>query len=258
MPVVAMSASSPCSLLRPPLCPPADACVAALAVALPQLATLNLQGCSRLGDDAIGHLVTMPHLRWAGLLLGRCWAGCPRKEAAAWPVVHAILCSRRWCPSEAAPCLHVQAHPAARGRHRCLHVHASRDARWAAAAATAAALLNPACSLCCMSAVPAAHLGPLGVLAVRPHRPHLQGRAAGRGMPSQQGLHTHPPPVLLPLACSPGASCAARLPPRHHCRHLRAAAAAQPEARCHLQVPAHQPRKLGRPEGRAGAGAARS
>lgn len=47
----------------------ADYCVAALAAALPQLATLNLQGCSRLGDDAIGHLATMPHLRWAAAVL---------------------------------------------------------------------------------------------------------------------------------------------------------------------------------------------
>lgn len=46
-----------------PGAPPADDCLAALAAALPQLATLNLQGCSGLGDEAISHLVNMPHLR---------------------------------------------------------------------------------------------------------------------------------------------------------------------------------------------------
>lgn len=46
-----------------PGAPPADDCLAALAAALPQLATLNLQGCSGLGDEAISHLINMPHLR---------------------------------------------------------------------------------------------------------------------------------------------------------------------------------------------------
>lgn len=40
-----------------------DECLAALAAAAPQLGTLNLQGCSRLGDDGVAHLVAMPRLR---------------------------------------------------------------------------------------------------------------------------------------------------------------------------------------------------
>lgn len=40
-----------------------DECLGVLAAAVPQLATLNLQGCSRLGDDGVAHLATMPTLR---------------------------------------------------------------------------------------------------------------------------------------------------------------------------------------------------
>lgn len=39
-----------------------DECLAALAAALPQLATLNLQGC-RVGDDGVAHLAALPRLR---------------------------------------------------------------------------------------------------------------------------------------------------------------------------------------------------
>jgi hypothetical protein len=41
----------------------ADECLAALAAAAPHLATLNLQGCRRLGDDGIAHLAALPALR---------------------------------------------------------------------------------------------------------------------------------------------------------------------------------------------------
>ena len=41
----------------------ADACLATLPAALPRLATLNLQGCSRVGDAGITHLRTLPDLR---------------------------------------------------------------------------------------------------------------------------------------------------------------------------------------------------
>ena len=62
-------------------------------------------------------------------------------------------------------------------------------------------------------------------------------------------LSRPPSPRAPPPACSPGAGGAARLPPRHHSRHLCAAAAAQPEAGGHFQVPPDQPGELGRPQG---------
>lgn len=46
-----------------PRLPPADECLAALAAAVPQLATLNLQGCKGLGDDGVAHLGALPCLR---------------------------------------------------------------------------------------------------------------------------------------------------------------------------------------------------
>ncbi len=63
-------------------CPPADDCLAALAAALPQLATLNLQGCSGLGDEAISHLVNMPNLRRAAE--GPTWVGASAWVAGSW------------------------------------------------------------------------------------------------------------------------------------------------------------------------------
>ncbi len=64
--------------------------------------------------------------------------------------------------------------------------------------------------------------------------------------------HYRLPSFLLHVLCSPGASGAAGLPPRQHCRHLCAAAAAWAEARGAFQVPANQPGELGRPSPQGG------
>lgn len=76
--------------------PAADDCLAALAAALPQLATLNLQGCSGLGDEAISHLVNMPNLRRAAE--GRMWVG-----ASAWVAAAGLLAATasHVCPCQA-------------------------------------------------------------------------------------------------------------------------------------------------------------
>jgi hypothetical protein len=43
--------------------PPADECLAVLAAAVPRLATLNLQGCLRVGDAGVAALGALPALR---------------------------------------------------------------------------------------------------------------------------------------------------------------------------------------------------
>jgi hypothetical protein len=72
----------------------------ALAVALPRLATLNFQGCSRLGDAGVARLAALPQLRHVLLPAGvtdaamQALAEMPG-EAPGWP---AHLCLGRWSP----------------------------------------------------------------------------------------------------------------------------------------------------------------
>lgn len=107
-----------------------DECLAAVAAALPQLATLNLQGC-RVGDDGIAHLAALPRLRHVLLPAGVSDACMPSLVGMASLERVALRGCARVTTAGIYLLLQVTAWPAARQPLTCVQPGVPWAACWA-------------------------------------------------------------------------------------------------------------------------------